>query len=108
MPKHPIAAPPPTPAPSRRISASNLGGILREATMLRSVVLGVDSSTQSTKVLALDAETGAIAGEGRALQSGADVQHPDEWWQALRAAVRQVVTPDLAVVGIAVAGQQNG
>ncbi len=76
--------------------------------MARSVVLGVDSSTQSTKVLALDLEDGAIVGEGRAPHSGADAQHPDEWWTALRAAVGAAVAGDVRVVGIAVAGQQHG
>ena len=76
--------------------------------MLRSVVLGVDSSTQSTKVLAVDIETGANLGEGRAPHSGADIQHPDEWWTALQQAVSQAVPPELAVAGIAVAGQQHG
>ena len=76
--------------------------------MLRSVVLGVDSSTQSTKTLALDVETGEVVAEGRAPHSGADVQHPDEWWEALRQATAQVMRPELRVVGLAVAGQQHG
>ena len=76
--------------------------------MLRSVVIGVDSSTQSTKVLAVDVEDGTIRGEGRAPHSGADIQHPEEWWTALQQAVRQAVGPDLRVSGISVAGQQHG
>ncbi|MDP9363427.1 MAG: FGGY family carbohydrate kinase, partial [Chloroflexota bacterium] len=76
--------------------------------MARSVVLGVDSSTQSTKVLALDVEDGAIVGEGRAPHSGRDVQEPAEWWAALAAATRQAVGPELLVVGMAVGGQQHG
>src|SRR3712207_4318409 len=100
--QHPHSSPP------VESPAANLDGILREAIMLRSVVLGVDSSTQSTKVLAVDVETGAIAGEGRAPHSGADVQHPAEWWDALRASVRQATAWELSVAGIAVAGQQHG
>jgi xylulokinase len=76
--------------------------------MVRSVVLGVDSSTQATKVLALDVESGAIVGEGRAAHSGNDVQHPDEWWHALGVAVREAVRRDLTVVGMSVAAQQHG
>lgn len=76
--------------------------------MTRPVVLGIDSSTQSTKVLAIDLETGEIAAEGRALHSGADTQDPRDWWVALRAAVREAVTPDLDVRGISVSGQQHG
>ena len=76
--------------------------------MVRAVVLGVDSSTQATKVLALDVERGVVVGEGRAAHSGADVQHPEEWWTALGAAVRGAVGPGLRVAGMAVAGQQHG
>ncbi len=76
--------------------------------MPRSVVLGVDSSTQSTKVLAVDAETGEVLGEGRAPHSGRDIQHPHEWWDALVAATRQAVTPDMRVEAISVGGQQHG
>ncbi|MER3438304.1 MAG: xylulose kinase, partial [Chloroflexota bacterium] len=75
---------------------------------MREVVLGVDSGTQSTKVLAVDLETGAVLGEGRAPHSGTDVQHPDEWWAALQIAVSSALHPDLTVRGIAVAGQQHG
>ncbi len=75
---------------------------------MREVVLGVDSGTQSTKVLAVDLETGAVAGEGRAPHSGGDVQHPDEWWATLQLAVSSALHPDMAVRGIAVAGQQHG
>jgi xylulokinase len=76
--------------------------------MLRSVVLGVDSSTQSTKVLALDVETGSIVGEGRAPHSGADTQHPDEWWSALGRATHGAVPPAARVVALSVAAQQHG
>lgn len=76
--------------------------------MSRPVVLGVDSSTQSTKVIALDVESGAMLAEGRAPHSGADIQDPEQWWSALIEATRQVVTPELRVVGLSVAGQQHG
>lgn len=74
----------------------------------RQVVLGVDSSTQSTKVLAVDVETGEIVTTGRASHTGADTQDPRDWWSALRAATAVAVADDLDVVGIAVAGQQHG
>jgi xylulokinase len=79
-----------------------------EAVMLRSVVLGVDSSTQSTKVLAVDIESGQVVAEGRATHSGEDIQHPRDWWDALVRAAHAVVTPELRVEAIAVAGQQHG
>ncbi|MGH2534349.1 MAG: xylulokinase [Thermomicrobiales bacterium] len=76
--------------------------------MAREVVLGIDSSTQSTKVVAVDVETGQIASEGRAPHSGANTQHPDEWWDALRIAIGHAVNADLNVVGLSAAGQQHG
>lgn len=76
--------------------------------MTRSVVLGIDSSTQSTKVLALDVQTGEVVGTGRAPHSGADIQSPEEWWHALRLAIRQVQDPGVEITGISVAGQQHG
>lgn len=79
--------------------------------MVRSVVLGIDSSTQSTKVVAVDLETGATVREGRAPHSGADTQHPHEWWDALKAAIATVTQgtdEDLLVAGLAVGGQQHG
>src|SRR5918997_373673 len=76
--------------------------------MPRSVVLGIDSSTQSTKVIAVDVATGEVAGEGRAPHSGRDTQHPSEWWDALVTATRQAAGPDARVEAIAVGGQQHG
>lgn len=76
--------------------------------MTRSVVLGVDSSTQSTKVVAVDTETGELVAEARAPHSGRDTQHPDEWWTALVTAVAALSLPDTTVVGLAVGGQQHG
>ena len=76
--------------------------------MPRSVVLGVDSGTQSTKVIAVDAETGAIAGEGRAPHSGRDIQHPTEWWDALVEATRAAIEPDMRIEAISIGGQQHG
>ena len=78
--------------------------------MARSVVLGVDSGTQSTKVLALDVADGAVLAEGRAPHSGADTQHPDDWWTALREALGRALAsvPDARVVAMSVAGQQHG
>lgn len=78
------------------------------AAMTRQVVLGVDSSTQSTKVVALDLEDGTVVDSSRAPHGGTDVQHPDEWWGALRSAVAAVASPDVKVRGIAVGGQQHG
>ncbi|MEU1226529.1 xylulokinase [Streptomyces sp. NPDC005828] len=83
----------------------------------RSVVIGVDSSTQSAKAAAVDADTGELLALGRAPHTvtgsaGARESDPDEWWTALvaavRAAVREAGVPAASVTGIAVAGQQHG
>lgn len=74
----------------------------------RPVVLGVDSSTQSTKVVALDLETGATVAVGRAPHTGASVQDPEDWWTALGAAVDELESLDFDVQGISVTAQQHG
>ncbi|MEJ8660623.1 xylulokinase [Streptomyces sp. MS1.AVA.4] len=81
------------------------------------VVIGVDSSTQSTKAAVTDAATGRILAVGRAPHTvtgdgGARESDPEVWWQALREAVahglKESGTDPSAVTGIAVAGQQHG
>ncbi len=77
------------------------------------LVIGVDSSTQSTKVEARNAETGEVMGTGSAphppAQPPVSEQDPEAWWDALVAAVSQLpddVRKDVAA--ISVAGQQHG
>ncbi|WP_326815395.1 xylulokinase [Streptomyces sp. NBC_01763] len=83
----------------------------------RTVVIGVDSSTQSTKAAFVDAATGQLLAVGRAPhvvtgEAGARETDPEVWWQALRAAVaaglKESGVPAADVTGIAVAGQQHG
>ncbi|MEW2634572.1 xylulokinase [Streptomyces sp. NPDC048389] len=84
------------------------------------VVIGVDSSTQSTKAAFTDAVTGRMLAVGRAPhqvtgERGARETHPEVWWTALAEAVAAGlkelaglgVEPS-AITGIAVAGQQHG
>jgi xylulokinase len=72
------------------------------------IVMGVDSSTQSTKVELRDADTGTLVGEGRASHPATSPprseQQPDAWWDALMQARVGLPEPD----AIAVAGQQHG
>ncbi len=70
-----------------------------------SLVAGVDCSTQSTKVVVCDAETGEVVREGRA-------DHPDVtevdarvWWQAWEQASAGLLD---GVAAVSVAGQQHG
>lgn len=71
------------------------------------LVAGVDSSTQSCKVVVRDAETGALVRQGRAPHPDGTEVDPHAWWDALLAAVDQA--GGLAdVAAVAVAGQQHG
>ncbi|MFC0006059.1 xylulokinase [Micromonospora siamensis] len=71
------------------------------------LVAGIDSSTQSCKVVIRDAETGALVRQGRAPHPDGTEVDPAAWWAALRAAVAEA--GGLAdVVAVSVAGQQHG
>ena len=74
------------------------------------LVLGVDSSTQSTKVEVRDADSGALVASGHAPHPPTtpprSEQDPEAWWSALQTAIAAAGTPDVAA--IAVAGQQHG
>ncbi len=72
-----------------------------------SLVAGVDSSTQSCKVVVRDASTGAFVRSGRASHPEGTEVHPDRWWDALTAAVADAGGLD-DVDAIAVGGQQHG
>ncbi|GAA4991000.1 xylulokinase [Yinghuangia aomiensis] len=75
--------------------------------MARQLVAGVDSSTQSCKVVVCDAASGAVVREGRAPHPDGTEVHPEAWWQALRSALDDVGGLD-DVAAIGVAGQQHG
>jgi xylulokinase len=86
-----------------RASASE-PGVERSGNRL---VAGVDSSTQSCKVVIRDAETGRLVRQGRASHPDGTEVHPDAWWQALTAAIEQA--GGLAdVSALSVGGQQHG
>lgn len=78
------------------------------------LVIGLDSSTQSTKALACDAQ-GNVVAEGRApipLSSphpGAAEQDPEDWWRAAVDALRQVSRQiDVSrVKGLAISNQRE-
>jgi len=70
-------------------------------------VIGVDSSTQSCKVVVRDADTGALLAAGRATHPDGSEVDPRHWWDALQAALAQAGgLQDVAAVSIA--GQQHG
>ncbi|HET7477058.1 MAG TPA: xylulokinase [Dermatophilaceae bacterium] len=70
------------------------------------LVAGVDSSTQSTKVLVCDADTGEVVREGRAGHPEGTSVHPDHWWAALATATAGGLLD--GVSALAVGGQQHG
>jgi xylulokinase len=71
------------------------------------LVVGVDSSTQSCKVVIRDADTGAVVRTGRAAHPEGTEVAPDAWWAALLVAVSEAGgLGDAAAVSIG--GQQHG
>lgn len=70
-------------------------------------VAGVDSSTQSCKIVIRDAETGALVRTGRAAHPDGTEVDPAAWWGALHTAIADAGGLD-DVSAIAVAAQQHG
>ncbi len=86
---------------------------------MRTLLLGIDSGTQSTKVLVVEATTGkvlAAAAESYdllpGLPPGAKEQHPHTWRdataKAVKAALKQAKAKSPEVKAIGVSGQQHG
>lgn len=86
---------------------------------MRTILLGIDSGTQSTKVVAVDANSGNVLGIGAQsydlipnLPPGAKEQHPHTWRDAAGKAIRQALRGAKAVAAevkaIGVSGQQHG
>ncbi len=71
------------------------------------LVAGVDSSTQSCKVVVRDAQTGELVRQGRARHPEGTEVHPDHWWTALQEAIADAGGLD-DVEAISVGGQQHG
>ncbi|WP_328996671.1 xylulokinase [Kribbella sp. NBC_01245] len=72
---------------------------------VRRLVAGVDCSTQATKVMVCDADTGEVLREGRASHPDATEVDPEAWWQAWSAASEGLLD---GVEAISVGGQQHG
>ncbi|WP_417555119.1 xylulokinase [Microbacterium sp.] len=71
------------------------------------LVMGVDSSTQSCKVVIVDAATGAIVRTGRASHPDGTAVDPEAWWVALQQAIADA--GGMAdVQAWAIGGQQHG
>ncbi len=74
---------------------------------MATLVAGIDSSTQSCKVVIRDAETGALARFGQAPHPDGTEVDPAAWWDALQAAVSAAGGLD-DVAAVSVGGQQHG
>jgi len=77
-----------------------------------SLVAGVDSSTQSTKIEIRDLVTGELIGQASASHPPASPpvseQSPESWWSALQATFGQLSAHLDDVVAVSVAAQQHG
>jgi len=71
------------------------------------LVAGIDTSTQSVKVVIRDAESGQVIREGRAAHPDGSEVDPAKWWSATLDAIKIAGGID-DVAAIAVAGQQHG
>ncbi|GIJ11143.1 xylulokinase [Micromonospora andamanensis] len=71
------------------------------------LVAGVDSSTQSCKVVVRDAETGALVRQGRASHPDGTEVDPSAWWSALQTAI-DAAGGLTDVAAVSVGGQQHG
>ena len=86
---------------------------------MRTLIIGIDSGTQSTKALVVDANNGKVLASGSQayglipnLPPGAKEQHPHSWRDAAASAMRQALRAARAsaaeVKAIGVSGQQHG
>ncbi|MGA8048144.1 MAG: FGGY family carbohydrate kinase, partial [Dermatophilaceae bacterium] len=71
------------------------------------LVAGVDSSTQSCKVVVVDAADGRVVRAGRAPHPEGTEVDPAAWWQALESAAEAAGGLE-DVAAVSVAGQQHG
>ena len=75
--------------------------------MANKLVAGIDSSTQSVKVVIKDANNGQLIREGKAAHPDGTSVHPSHWVSALDKAIESAGgLPDVSAISIA--GQQHG
>src|SRR6516225_9135027 len=97
----------------------NLRFLLSLAALMRKLILGIDSGTQSTKTLVVDSRDGKVLASATQeydlipnLPPGAKEQHPHTWRDATASAIRRALRQAKAATGevkaIGVSGQQHG
>lgn len=74
------------------------------------IAIGIDSSTQSCKVLAVSAASGRVLSQGSAAHPDGTAVDPRAWTEALREAWTQARVSDAgkSVLGVSVGAQQHG
>src|SRR5699024_5338319 len=96
-----------------RVGSGRLGegpvGSGRGATMTaaRRYVAGVDSSTQSCKIVIADADSGAVVRTGSTPHPPGTEVDPEQWWTALQTAIAAAGGLD-DVAAVSISGQQHG
>jgi xylulokinase len=79
---------------------------------MTALVAGVDSSTQSTKVVVHRVDDGEVVAVGRAPHPATEPpkseQDPQSWWDALVAAFAEVSSVAGDIAAVSVSGQQHG
>ena len=86
---------------------------------MRTLLIGIDSGTQSTKVLIVDAKSGKVISSAaesyeliEGLPAGAKEQNPEDWVRATRNSIRKALKLAKAksdeVKSIGISGQQHG
>lgn len=76
-------------------------------TAARRYVAGVDSSTQSCKIVIADADSGAVVRTGSAPHPPGTEVDPEQWWTALQSAIAAAGGLD-DVAAVSISGQQHG
>ena len=71
------------------------------------LIAGVDSSTQSVKIVVRDADTGELVAQSRAPHPDGTEINPEIWWQALQKVISDIGGLE-KIKAIAIAGQQHG
>lgn len=74
--------------------------------MAEPLVAGVDSSTQATKVVVVEAGTGHVVRHGRAPHPEGTEVDPEHWWRAFEEATRDGLLDGVRAIGVG--GQQHG
>ena len=74
---------------------------------MSTLVAGVDTSTQSVKIVIREAQTGRLVRQGKASHPDGTEVDPEAWWSALQIAIKEAGGLE-DVAAISIGGQQHG